>query len=57
MGQHLLQLESLLILNAILDILPHIQLDSSIAIKWDSGVILHRPQSIPVINQSKTPNT
>ena len=56
MGQHLLQLESLLILNAILDILPHIQLDSTIPVKWDSGVILHRPQNIPVINYLQTSN-
>lgn len=38
-------------------LLPHIQLDSTIPIKWDSGVILHRPQNIPVINHSQTSNT
>lgn len=50
MGQYLIKLEAYLMLNALLDAVPNIQLNSTIPIKWTSGVILHRPEKIPVIN-------
>lgn len=35
--------------KSLMDILPNIQLDKTKQIQWDNGIILHRPQSIPII--------
>ncbi|MDY5822096.1 MAG: cytochrome P450 [Helicobacter sp.] len=49
MGQHFVKLETQTIIQCLMDILPNIQLDKTKQIQWDNGIILHRPQSIPII--------
>ena len=50
MGRNLVEIETKFLLQEIFSILPCIILNTSEEILWDNGVILHRPQSIPVMN-------
>lgn len=48
MGQHFVKLEAQTIIQCLMDIVPNIKLDKTKQVQWDNGIILHRPQNIPI---------